>query len=340
MARFILRRLLISVVTLFGVLVVVFLITRILPGDAAAARLGPEASPGQIAALRHEYGLDQPILQQFGTYLWSALHGDLGRSVATGDPVTGELLKRFPATLELSIWAMAFGAILGFPLGFVGAVYEGKVADVVVRLIAVLASSLAIFWLGLLLIYFLFFRLHIFPAPVGRMALGVTEPNKVTGLFVLDGVLTGNFPAAGAAFMQLLLPALTLCLGVTGTIAKMVRSSMIDTLASDYVRAARALGVSSRRVLLVDALRNAMLPVLTVIGIIVGYLIGGNVIAESIFSWPGMGRYAYEALQSSDLEVLQGFVVIVGAFYIIINLVIDVLYGIIDPRIRVGGESS
>lgn len=340
MVRFILRRLLISVATLFGVLVVVFLITRILPGDPAAARLGPEASPQQIAALRHSYGMDQPLAKQFVTYLVNVLHGDLGRSVATGDGVTGELLKRFPATFELSVWAMVFGIVMGFPLGFLAAVKQGRAADVVVRVIAVLASSLAIFWLGLLLIYFLFFRLHVFPAPVGRLPLGATPPNTVTGLYVLDGILTGNFGAAWQAFQQLLLPALTLSLGVTATIAKMVRSSMIETLSSDYVRAARALGVSSKRVLLVDALRNAMLPVLTVIGIIAGYLIGGNVIAESIFTWPGMGRYAYEALQSNDLEVLQGFIIIVGAFYILINLTIDLLYSVIDPRIRVGGEPS
>lgn len=340
MARFILRRLLISAVTLFGVLVVVFLITRALPGDAAAARLGPEASPEQIAALRSEYGLDKPLLSQFFTYLSNALHGDLGRSVATGDEVTGELMKRLPATLELSLWAMIFGIVLGFPLGFLAAVKNGKAADVVVRIVAVLATSLAIFWLGLLLIYFLYFRLHIFPAPVGRLPLGATPPNTVTGLYVVDGVLTGNFEAAWAAFKQLLLPALTLSLGVTATIAKMVRSAMIKTLASDYVRAARAHGVSPRRVLLVDALRNAMLPVLTVIGIIVGYLIGGNVIAESIFTWPGMGRYAYEALQSNDLEVLQGFIIIVGAIYILINLIVDVLYSVIDPRIRVNSDAS
>lgn len=340
MVRFIARRLLISVATLFGVLVVVFLITRILPGDPAAARLGPEASPEQIAALRHAYGLDQSLPHQFVTYLNNAVHGNLGRSVATGDGVTGELLKRFPATLELSLWAMVFGTVMDFPLGFLGAVRAGRAADVVVRVVAVLASSLAIFWLGLLLIYFLFFRLHIFAAPVGRLPLGTTPPNQVTGFYVLDGILTGNLAAARAAFEQLLLPALTLSLGVTATIAKMVRSSMIETLASDYVRAARALGVSHRRVLLVDALRNAMLPVLTVIGIIAGYLIGGNVIAESIFTWPGMGRYAYEALQSNDLEVLQGFIIIVGAFYILINLTIDVLYSVIDPRIRVGGEPA
>jgi len=250
------------------------------------------------------------------------------------------LMKRFPATFELTIWAMIFGSLIGFPMGFVAAIRQGRTADAVVRVIAVLASSLAIFWLGLLLIYALFFRMHVFPAPVGRMPLGATPPNTVTGLYVIDGVLTGNFHAAWQAFDQLLLPALTLSLGVAATIAKMVRASMIETLASDYVRAARALGVPRTKVLLVDALRNAMLPVLTIIGIIVGYLIGGNVIAESIFSWPGMGRYAYQALQANDLEVLQGFVIIVGVAYVAINLAIDVLYSVIDPRIRVSGEAG
>ncbi|MGC1213294.1 MAG: ABC transporter permease [Micromonospora sp.] len=340
MFRYVAKRLGISAVTLGGILVVVFLITRILPGDAAAARLGPEATAGDIAALRHQYGLDKPLLAQFLDYLRNVLHGNLGRSVATGQSVTTELLQRLPATLELTLAALLAGALIGLPLGFLGALRRGRWVDAMVRVFAVLGNSVALFWLGLLLVYFLFFRMHLFPPPVGRLPVGVEPPPHRTGMYVIDGLLAGEPATTGAALRQLALPALTLAIGVAAPILKMVRSSMIQTLASDYVRAASALGVPRWRVVLVDGLRNALLPVLTVVGIVVGFLIGGNVIVEFLFSWPGMGRYAYDGLQSNDLEVLQGFVVVVGVIYILLNLAIDLLYSVIDPRIRVGGRNT
>lgn len=340
MLRYIAKRLGISVITLAGLLVVVFCITRILPGDAAAARLGPEATKADVAALRHSYGLDKPLPAQFVDYVGNVLHGNLGRSVATGQGVTGELMQRLPATIELTLAALIVGALIGFPLGLLGALRRGRWPDAVVRVFAVLGNSVALFWLGLLLVYFLFFRFHLFPAPVGRLPIGVEPPGHITGLYVLDALLTGQPATAGAALRQLLLPALTLGIGVAAPILKMVRSSMIQTLSSDYVRAASALGVPRRTVVAVDALRNALLPVLTLVGIVVGFLIGGNVIVEFLFSWPGMGRYAYDGLQSNDLEVLQGFVVVVGVIYILLNLAIDLLYSVIDPRIRVGGKNA
>ncbi|MFF5235319.1 ABC transporter permease [Dactylosporangium sp. NPDC000521] len=339
MFRYVVKRLGMSALTLAGILVVVFAITRILPGDAAAARLGPEATQADIAALRHEYGLDKPLLDQFVDYLRNVAQGDLGRSVATGQSVTTELLERLPATLELTVAALLLGSLIGFPLGFLGALRRGRWADAMVRVFAVLGNSVALFWLGLLLVYFLFFKLQVFPPPVGRLPIGVEPPPHRTGLYVVDGLLAGQFDTAGQALQQLALPALTLAIGVAAPILKMVRSSMIQSLASDYVRAATALGVPRWRVVLVDGLRNAMLPVLTVVGIVVGFLIGGNVIVEFLFSWPGMGRYAYDGLQSNDLEVLQGFVVVVGVIYILLNLAIDLLYSVIDPRIRVGGKN-
>ncbi|MCW2637824.1 MAG: hypothetical protein JWP76_130 [Dactylosporangium sp.] len=340
MLRYVAKRLGISVITLAGLLVVVFLITRILPGDAAAARLGPEATKSDVAALRHQYGLDKPLPAQFVDYVVNVLHGNLGRSVATGHSVTTELMQRLPATIELTLAALLVGALIGFPLGLVGALQRGRWADAAVRVFAVLGNSVALFWLGLLLVYFLFFRFHMFPAPVGRLPIGVEPPGDITGLYVIDALLTGQPATAGAALRQLLLPALTLGIGVAAPILKMVRSSMIQTLSSDYVRAASALGVPRRAVVAVDALRNALLPVLTLVGIVVGFLIGGNVIVEFLFSWPGMGRYAYDGLQSNDLEVLQGFVVVVGVIYILLNLAIDLLYSVIDPRIRVGGKNA
>lgn len=340
MIRYLLRRLGISAITLAGLLVAVFAITRVLPGDSAAARLGPEATAADIARLRHQYGLDKPLVVQFIDYLGNVLHGDLGRSVATGQSVTAELLQRLPATVELSLLALLIGAVVGFALGLVGAIWRGSWADACVRVYAVLGSSVALFWLGLVLVYVLFFQLHVFPAPVGRLPIAASPPPRVTGLYVVDGLLTGHPDIAWTALQQMMLPALTMGIGVAAPILKMVRSSMIQTLSSDYVRAARALGVPRSRVLFVDALRNALLPVLTVVGIVVGYLFGGNVIVEFLFSWPGMGRYAYDGLQSNDLEVLQGFVIVVGVSYLVMNTAIDLLYSVIDPRIRIGGKAA
>jgi peptide/nickel transport system permease protein len=340
MFRYLLRRVGISLITVVGLALVVFLVVRILPGDAAAARLGPEASPEDIAALRAKLGLDQPLIVQLGDYLWGLLHGDLGTAVSTGRPVADELFSRLPATIELAIAGLVIALVIGFPLGMLAASRRGRASDAVARVFAVLGSSMAPVWLGLLLIFGLYSLARIFPGPVGRLPIGMAPPQQITGMYVLDGLLTGDLEASWQALRYLALPALTLGLGASAAVLKMVRSAMIATSESGFVRTARAYGVPGREILWRDQLRNAMLQVLTAIGLVFGFLLGGNVIVERLFSWPGMGRVAYDALGSNDLELLQGYALIIGVIYIALNFAVDLLYGAIDPRIRLGGRAS
>jgi len=338
--RYLLRRVGISLVTVVGLALVVFMVVRILPGDAAAARLGPEASPEDIEALRAKLGLDQPLIAQLGDYLWGLLHGDLGTAVSTGRPVADELFARLPATIELAVAGLVLALLIGFPLGMLAAARRGRPSDAVARVFAVLGSSMAPVWLGLLLIFGLYSVAKLFPGPVGRLPIGMPPPEHVTGMYVLDGLLTGDFAASWQALRYLALPALTLGLGASAAVLKMVRSSMIATSESGFVRTARAYGVPGREILWRDQLRNAMLQVLTAIGLVFGFLLGGNVIVERLFSWPGMGRVAFDALGSNDLELLQGYALIIGVIYIVLNFAVDLLYGAIDPRIRLGGRVS
>ncbi|GAB2603573.1 ABC transporter permease [Pseudactinotalea suaedae] len=340
MVRYLLRRLAISAITVVGLVLVVFLVVRILPGDAAAARLGPEATQDDIDALRTRMGLDQPIWVQLGDYLAGLVRGDMGTAISTGRPVADELLSRLPATIELAAGGLLIALLLGFPLGMLAASRRGRTSDAAARLFAVLGSSMAPLWLGLLLIYGLYSLAGLFPGPVGRLPIGTPPPTSITGLFVLDGLLTGNLDVVWQSMRALALPALTLGLGASAAVLKMVRSAMIATEDAGFTRTARAYGVPASQVLWRDRLRNAMLQVLTAIGLVIGFLLGGNVIVERLFSWPGMGRIAYDALGSNDLELLQGYALIVGVIYIALNFVVDLVYGVIDPRIRLGGRAA
>jgi ABC-type dipeptide/oligopeptide/nickel transport systems, permease components len=337
--RYVLRRLVISVVTIFGLALVVFFVSHVLPGDPAAARLGPEATPADVAALRAEFGLDDPLIVQLWHYVVGLFQGNLGMSISTGRPVTGELLARLPATLELAFAGLIVALLIGFPLGMLAAAKRGKVPDVFARIFAILGSSMASFWLGLLLIFGLFSVLHLFPGPTGRLPVGFPIPTHVTGMYLFDSLVTGNLDAAWQSLRYIALPALTLGIGASAAIIKMVRSAMIETSSSGFVRTARAYGVPGSTVLWVDQLRNAMLQVLTAIGLVFGFLLGGNVIVEQLFSWPGLGRLAYDAMRSNDLEMLQADVIMIGILYIALNFAVDLVYGVIDPRIRLGGKA-
>lgn len=338
MWRYLGRRLLISVGTVLGIVVVVFFIVRILPGDAAAVRAGPYASAEKIQEIRDRYGLDDPLPEQFVRYVGNVVQGNLGRSIRTEQSVTKEVFERLPASLELAFYAVLMASIIGIPLGILAAARENGWIDRFARVFAVLGSSMALFWLGLLLIYFFFFRLRWFPGPIDRLSVGTEPPGTITGFFTIDAALRGRFGVMLEAFRYLALPVITLGLVLAAPILKMVRAAMIDTLGSDHVRTARALGIPPRRVLMRDGFRNALLPVTTAIGIVFGYMLGGNIIVEFLFAWPGVGRYAYTAIQNNDLEALQGFVIVVGILYVGLNVLIDVLYAWIDPRIRLGGK--
>jgi peptide/nickel transport system permease protein len=336
MLRYVLRRLASAAATVVGVVLVVFFVVRVIPGDSAALRAGPNADPAQIQAIRDRFGLDDPLWQQFRTYLGKVVRGDFGTSMRTDGSVTAELLARLPASLELAFYALVFATVLGFALGLSAAWMRGTPWDGVVRVVAVIGSSVAIFWLGLLAIYVFYYRLGVFPAPIDRLPLTASPPPTVTGFYTVDALLAGNPSLAGQALGQLALPALTVGFVLAAPITKMVRTSVMDSLSRDYARTARSVGMPARTILLKDGLRNAMLPIATTMGIVFGYMIGGNVIVESLFSWPGVGQYAYRAISAHDLDALQGFVIVIGLLYVLLNLLIDLSYLVIDPRVRLG----
>ncbi|NIM95333.1 MAG: ABC transporter permease subunit [Anaerolineales bacterium] len=336
LARYTLRRLVLTVITLFGVVIAVFIMTHILPSDPAALRAGPLASEELIEQYQQEMGLDKPLYVQFFNYATLLMQGDLGDSWRTEQPVVDELGQRLPATLELAATAFVFALIIGITLGILAAVYAGTWVDHVARLVATLGAALALFWLALVGVHIFYFNLDLAPPPLGRLTVGMEEPATVTGLLLVDSLIAGDIEVFLDAANHLWLPALTLAFVVSAPIIKIMRAAMLDSLGSDYVRTARALGVNPMRVVLADALRNALIPVLTTLGIVFGYLIAGNVIIERVFSWPGIGQYAWTALITNDFNAVQGFVLLIAVVYVLINLSIDLAYGYIDPRIRLG----
>lgn len=340
MGRYLSRRAATTLFTLLGIIVVVFFVVRVLPGDAAVLRAGPYADEERLEQVRAQYGLDEPLFKQFWTHLTGAVQGDLGTSTVSGGSVTSELLVRLPPSLELGLYSVLLACLIGMPMGVVAAARQGGALDRLVRIGVITGSSMALFWLGLVLIYVFFYRLGWFPGPIDRLPTGVEPPPHLTGLYTVDALLNGQPGLAWQALRSLALPVLTLTVVLVAPVMKMVRQSMIEALRSDYVRTARAMGMPTREVLLRDGLRNALLPVITAIGIVFGYMLGGNIIVETLFSWPGMGRYAYQSIQNNDLEALQGFVIFVGVMYVLLNVVIDICYGVIDPRIRLGGKAA
>lgn len=334
--RYILRRVLLAMVTLVGVVVAVFILTHILPSNPALLRAGPLATEELVAQYEREMGLDQPVYVQFINYAGNLLQGDLGQSWRTDQPVTTELAERLPATLELALAALLFALIIGISLGVLGAVYANSWLDQVVRLFATLGASSALFFLALIGIHLFYYLLDWAPPPLDRLSVGLAKPPEVTGLFTVDSLLAGDVDLFIDALDHLWLPALTLAFVVSAPIIKIVRAGMLNALRSDFARTARAVGLPSRQIIFVDALRNAFVPVLTTIGIVFGYLFAGNVIVERVFSWAGIGQYAWNALVTNDFNAVQGFVLLIAVFYVTINLFIDIAYGVIDPRIRFG----
>lgn len=340
MKRYLAKRLLSSIATVFGIVLVVFFIVRVVPGDAASLRAGPYATQERIDQIAEKYGLSDPLGEQFVDYLGNIVRGDLGQSIRTDQPVLGELVDRLPASLELAVYSVLLAMLIGIPFGMLAAARRGTWVDNLARVFAVVGSSMALFWLGLMFIFLFAFRLGWFPGPVDRLGVGTDAPSTITGFYTIDAAVTGQFSVVWEAFKYLALPVLTLGLVLAAPILKMVRVSMIDALESDFVRTARAIGVPRRKIVFVDAFRNALIPITTMIGIVFGFMLGGNIIVEFLFSWPGVGRYAYDAISTRDLESLQGFVIMVGILYVALNIVIDIAYALIDPRIRLGGTSK
>lgn len=336
MGRYLAKRLGISLLTILGIVIVVFFIVRVVPGDAASLRAGPYANEARIQQIAEQYGLNDPLPKQFVDYVGGFAQGDLGVSIRTNQPVLGELVDRLPASLELAIYSVVLATLIGVPFGVIAAARRGTWIDNIARVFAVVGSSMALFWLGLLLIFFFAFKLGWFPGPVDRLAVGTPAPRTVTGFYTIDGLLAGDLSVTWEAIRYLALPVFTLGFVLAAPILKMVRAATIEALDSDFVRTAKAVGVRRSRILFVDGFRNALIPVTTTIGIVFGFMLGGNIIVEFLFSWPGVGRYAFDAISTRDLESLQGFVIMVGVLYVVLNVVIDIAYALIDPRIRLG----
>ena len=336
MLGYIARRVLLVIPTLLGVTIVTFVLTYVLPGNPALVKAGPLATPEHIAEMERRMGLDRPMTVQYWHYLRGLFHGDLGESQTTGRPVLEDLLQRVPATLELTLAALLVALAVGIPLGVVAAVRRDGWLDHASRLIGVGGVAMPTFWTGLLALYVFFYALGVAPPPLGRLGAGITPPPRFTGLLTVDALLSLQWRALASALHQLALPALVLGFSVMAPLTRMVRATMLEVLESDYVKAAWAAGLPRRTVVYGDALRNCMIPVVTLIGVVFGFLMAGNVVVESVFAWPGIGNYAVTAMMSKDSGPIQSFVLFVGVVYVFVNLVVDLAYGLVDPRIRLG----
>ena len=337
MGKVILGRLLSALPNLAGVIVITFLLTRAIPGDPAAYFAGAAATQEAVEQVRRELGLDRPLVEQFFRYVANLARGDLGLSLTTGQPVMEELLRRLPASLELVLLALVLACAIAIPLGVAAATRPGSWIDQVARLVTTAGVSLPTFFTGLLLAYVFYFLLGWAPSPLGRLDPMYSPPPTITGLYLVDALFVNEPGLWRACFKQLVLPVLTMAIFVLAPIARMTRASMIAVLSSDFVRTARASGLSTATVLVRYALRNALLPVVTTLGMVFGFMIGSSVVIEKVFGWPGVGSYAIDALTASDYAPVQGFVLAMGILFVLLNLLVDVLYVVIDPRVKIEG---
>lgn len=333
--KFIGKRLVYLVVMLFGVATLVFILTKMIPGDPTVANLSQRAlnDPEIVAAYRAKYGLDQPLLVQYILYMKNLLQFDLGTSMRTNKPVLSELARCYPATIELALFAIVIAAILGVSFGIISAIRRNSILDQTVRAISVTGVSIPSFWFALLVLYFFYYKLKLLPGP-GRLSNAFTAPATVTGMYVIDSLLEGNIPKALDAVSHLILPGTVLAAFTMGLITRTARSNLLDVMSTDYIRTAKAKGLSRPGLIIRHALGNALIPVLTVIGLGLGNLLGGMVLVETIFNWPGVGQFAYESVLSVDFPSIIGVALLIALNYMVINTVVDILYGIIDPRVR------
>jgi peptide/nickel transport system permease protein len=322
---------------LVGMTLISFVLSQAVPADPVTANLGEQAAanPEAVAAFRHRWGLDRPLYEQYGIYHWNVLHGDLGTSITTKQPVAADLRRHLPATIELAVTAMAISIVIGIPLGVLAAARKDGPIDQVARVVSLIGVSMPIFWLGLVAIVVFYAWLGWAPPP-GRLTARLEPPPFVTGFLLVDAVVAGRGDVVADALKHLALPALVLASYSLGVITRVMRGSMLDVLSEDYVRTARAKGVAERAVMMRHAARNSLIPTLTVIGLSFGGLLSGAVVTESVFAWPGLGLYAFRSATSLDFPAIMGVGIVVATVYVLVNLVVDVAYGLLDPRIRVG----
>ncbi len=337
MLRTIVRRLIAVPLLLLGVVTIAFLLSNMTKGDPLVAIVGERqmTNPEVVAAAKARWGLDRPLPERYLVYVGNLLTGDLGTSFRTKRPVTQDLMTRLPATLELVIAAMIVGVVGGVSLGVAAAHFRDKGMDHAARVLALLGSSVPVFWSGLLMLYVFSVVLGWLPGP-GRLDPRMAAPPGVTGFYTIDALLAGDWAAFTEALKRLILPAIVLGWAVLGIITRLVRASMLDVLGQDYILAARAKGATERRVLFNHALRNAMIPTLTIIGFSFAYLITGAVLTEAVFSWPGIGTYAVDAARALDYPAIIGVTIVGGAAFLLTNLVTDIAYAMADPRVKLG----
>lgn len=328
-------RLLQAVPSIAGVIIVTFILTRALPGDPAVYFAGPAADAQSIQQVREALGLDRSLPEQFLIYIGDLATGDLGQSISTGRPVVEELVRRLPASLELTLLALIFSLSVSLPLGILAATRPNSWIDHLCRVIVTAGVSLPVFFTGLFLVYIFYFILGIAPSPLGRIDIFFIEPPHVTGFFTVDALLAGDFETFRAALSQLILPAITLGLFTLAPLARMTRGAMLTVLSSDFIRTARASGLSRSTVLYTYALRNAMLPILTTLGMVFSFMLGSNVLVEKVFAWPGIGSYAVRAAASLDYPAIGGVTIVGSVAFLLANLLTDIAYAWANPRIKV-----
>ncbi|MCI4665527.1 MAG: ABC transporter permease [Neomegalonema sp.] len=326
-------RILQAVPVVIGVVVISFVLTRALPGDPAVYFAGPAADEASIAQIRKELGLDRSWPEQFAIYVGALLSGDLGKSLSTGQPVLSDLATRLPASLELTLVSLLLACAIAIPLGVLAATRPGSWIDHLCRILVTAGVSLPTFFTGVVLIYVFYYLLGFAPSPLGRLDFIYIAPPATTGFYLIDAAIVGDWSTWAAALRQLVLPATTLALFTLAPIARMTRAAMLSALSADFIRTARAAGLRGRTVLFAYAFRNALLPVVTTLGMVFSFMLGANVLVEKVFAWPGVGSYAVEALVVSDYAAVQGFVLAMALLFVALNLLIDLIYSLIDPRI-------
>ena len=332
MLRFVSRRLFLLVLTAIGITLVAFAISHVIPADPAVLIAGRNATPETLALVRHQYGLDKPLVTQYVNYLAGVLHGDLGMSTYSRRPVAVDLLAYLPATVELVCYAILAAVLIGVPLGVISAIRKGGVVDHFSRIFAIGGSALPLFWLGLLLQLVFCGWLKILPLS-GRLSPGYTPPPKFTGWYTIDSLLSGQFATFVNACEHIVLPAAVLALASLSLIVRVTRSSMLEVLSQDYIRTSRTKGLSNRHVIVRHALRNALIAPLTLLGLQLGFLLSGAFLVEVVFSWPGIGFFSVHAMQGSDYIAIMGVTLVVALIYSTINLLTDIAYLALDPRI-------
>jgi peptide/nickel transport system permease protein len=333
MWAYIVRRLLLAALAIAGVLVIAFFLTHVIPGDPVAAILGPQARESAIQEMRQRLGLDRPIYEQFLIYVNRLAHGDLGNSIATHRPVLDDLRDFLPATIELATAAIIIGAGAGLAVGIIAAVARGSWIDHVTRFLSLIGLSMPVFWLGLIVLLLFYAWLGVLPGP-GQLDIFISPPPRVTGLILFDSLLAWDLATLRNALGHLILPALVLGSHALVGIARITRASMLEVLGQDYMKVARAKGLTERTVILRHALKNALLPIITVIGIYYGGLLEGAVLTETVFAWPGLGRYATSAILSQDFAAVMGVTVLIALVFSLANLFVDLAYGLLNPKIR------